>query len=203
MVTSLSSVTVVVAVEAVSTASKLPPLVPVIDTTVSIEPCAWTSSARTAMAGPVTELAPTGMVIVCPLDSVTTKGEPVTTWLTATVYEIAPPSTTEVVEGGDGDDRLIGVVGDRGGRGAGGVQRLERAARAAGDGHVERVGALDIEVIGAHVESRAAAGGLADRDGDGLAVAQREHHGRAGDGIAQRGGVDDRAAFGDRGRRGA
>ncbi|KQV98441.1 hypothetical protein ASC87_21470 [Rhizobacter sp. Root1221] len=99
VVGSLLSVTVVVAVEAVSTASKLPPVVPVIDTTVSTGPCTWTSSGRTATAALEAELAPTGMETVWPLDSVTSSGEPVTGPLTATVYEIEPPSATVAADG--------------------------------------------------------------------------------------------------------
>ncbi len=37
------------------------------------------------MAGPVAELWPTGIVMVWPLDSVMTKGVPVTGWLTEAV----------------------------------------------------------------------------------------------------------------------
>ncbi|KQV98443.1 hypothetical protein ASC87_21480 [Rhizobacter sp. Root1221] len=43
-------------------------------------------------------LSPTGMVMVWPLDSVTTSGEPVTGLLTDTVYVTAPPSAAVAVE---------------------------------------------------------------------------------------------------------
>ena len=59
------------------------------------------------------------------------------------------------------------------------------------------VGALDVGVVGAHGEGGAGGGALADRDRDRLAVAQRDDERRAGDGVVQRGGVDDAAAFGD------
>nr|WP_235582299.1 hypothetical protein [Rhizobacter sp. Root1221] len=51
------------------------------------------------MAGLVAELAPTGIVTVWPLLSVTTNGVPVTAWLTATVYVSVLPSAIVVADG--------------------------------------------------------------------------------------------------------
>ena len=76
--TSASSVTVVVAVPLGVTASKLPPVVPVMLTVSVSVPCTCASSPRTAKGALDPLLAPTGMVIVWPLESVTTSGEPVT-----------------------------------------------------------------------------------------------------------------------------
>nr|WP_157604370.1 hypothetical protein [Rhizobacter sp. Root1221] len=84
-VTSASSVTVVVAVDVLVTASKLPPERPVTVTFSVSVPWTWKSSARTANAGLVPVVWPTGMVMVWPLLSVSTSGEPCTALETVAV----------------------------------------------------------------------------------------------------------------------
>ena len=72
------SVTVVLGVPVVVSDSKLPPLVPVmLAVTVSV-PCTCESSGRTAIGAELALLAPTGIVMVAPLESVTTSGLPAT-----------------------------------------------------------------------------------------------------------------------------
>ena len=85
VVGSASSVTVVLTELPAVMASKLPPLVVVMPTLSVSVPCASASSARTANGAELALLAPTGMVMVWPLLSVSTTGEPVTTLLSVAV----------------------------------------------------------------------------------------------------------------------
>ncbi|KQV98442.1 hypothetical protein ASC87_21475 [Rhizobacter sp. Root1221] len=73
------SVTVVLTlVNEVPTDSKLPPVAAATPTTSGWSPCTYGSSPRTANGALLPVLWPTGMVMVWPLDSVSTTGEPAT-----------------------------------------------------------------------------------------------------------------------------
>ncbi|KQV98440.1 hypothetical protein ASC87_21465 [Rhizobacter sp. Root1221] len=82
---SVLSVTVVVAVPDVSSDSKLPPVRPVTVTFRVSVPCTSASSARTANGVVAPVVWPTGMVMVWPLLSVSTTGEPCTALLSVAV----------------------------------------------------------------------------------------------------------------------
>ena len=107
------------------------------------------------------------------------------------------PAFVDVAGGSQRDAGGVDGVGDSGAdRGLVGDQILVVAAADVGD----RVGqwcVTDLHVI--RYRGGNAAGGLADGDGDVLAVGQGHDYWRAGDGRADSGGVGDGAAFSDRG----
>ena len=86
MVASASSVTLVETVLVVLSASKLPPVgVPLMETVRVSVPCRYASSVRTVNGKLLAVLALTGMVMVWPLDRVTTSALPVTRLLRVAV----------------------------------------------------------------------------------------------------------------------
>ena len=91
----------------------------------------------------------------------------------------------------------VGVIADRSRCRARGVERLELTTRGAGDPCGDRLGALGVGVIGAYGHRVAVTGGAPHRDGDGLAVVQCDDQVAAGDGVVDRGRVDDEATLGD------
>ncbi len=93
--------------------------------------------------------------------------------------------------------RDIAVVAHGGGGGVGGVDCFVVAAGRGVDGDRDILAALDIGLIGAHIRRGAAGAAVADRDGDDLAVGERDDERFAGDGVVDRDGVGDLAAFGD------
>ena len=77
VVESRSSTTVLVTVPVVASCSKLAPEEPVIDTESESVPCTRASSGRSVKVTLPVDW-PTGMVMLWPLDSVSTSGEPAT-----------------------------------------------------------------------------------------------------------------------------
>ena len=103
--------------------------------------------------------------------------------------------------GGQGHGGDIGIVVDHAGRTARAlnVKLLEVATAGLGDLGRDGLAALDVGVIGAHSHRSAAARRAAHRNGDGLAVVELDDQRAASHRVVDRGGVDDRAALGDRG----
>src|SRR2546423_9850672 len=91
---------------------------------------------------------------------------------------------------------------DEAGGSGGGGDRFVVAAAGVGDADGDRLVALDVSVVGTNREGGAACAARTRRDGDGLAVGQRDDEVAAGDGVVDGRGVDDGAAFGHVGRGG-